>query len=89
MLCRDAISWLPELERGDAEVFVQWLLDSVIDLLRDDPVIPFRAVLAWELIFADLQREAEEELSELIEGKIDRYEIDEIVSSLVEEEEAE
>ena len=42
VLCREAIAWLPELERADAEAFVEWLLDSVIDLLKDDPTTPPR-----------------------------------------------
>ena len=90
VLCHDATDWLPTLERGDAEDFAEWLIDSVIDLLLDDPAVPRRTRFAWELMFADLRRDAERELGEQIDGKTDRYDcIDEIVKALDEEESGE
>ena len=85
--CFSATMWLDELGSRDAGAFVDWLIDSIIAALRTDPAIARRAVLAWELAFADLRRQAVFGMTQLIGGCVDRSDcIEIIVTELLENE---
>ena len=85
--CFSATMWLDVLGSRDAGAFIDWLIDSIIAALRSDQTIPRRTVLAWELAFADLRRQAEIGMTQLIDGCVDRSDcIEKIVTELLENE---
>ena len=69
----DQATWLcPALDAGDAGAFVDWLVDLAITALRKDPRMPRLLFDDWSLVLADWRRQAERELTTMIEDKVDR-----------------
>jgi hypothetical protein len=83
---QEALDSLPALDRGDACWEVDQTIDRIIDVLRDDPRFPKLTRLDYELLFADVRRDAEETLTELIDGKTDAHAAaEEIVRAIIDE----
>jgi hypothetical protein len=88
--CYEATWLCPALDEDDAVGFVDRLVDVAISALRKHPHTPQLSFYDWQLVLGDWRRQAERELTNIIEGKIDRDDvIDEIVRELMGDDEDE
>jgi hypothetical protein len=68
----DALEFgVDELGEGDASGIVHEILEGVIAVLRRDPRMPKLSLLEWELLLADVGARCTENVTELIDGKVD------------------
>src|SRR5690349_23689875 len=81
-ICIDAAWGLPQLDGSDADKFIDNLIDGVIATLRADPKVIVRDARTWLLFFGDLRRLAADELTGLIEGRVD---LDETIDAIARE----
>jgi hypothetical protein len=70
------------LEDGDAIAFVSCLIEQIVDVLSRHPRMPRLSYDEWSLIFADLRCRLEEQVTDLIEGKVDA---DDFIETAVEQ----
>jgi hypothetical protein len=79
----DAVDWLDVLTRADAAVLASSIIDNLIDELREElqnnPTIPKRTFLEWQLLLANLRNLVEEQVAELIENRVDLREVIETI----------
>jgi len=67
-LCFDAVTWIDVLGEGDAHTATREILDRVADTLRRDPGMPRLTRDGWDLLLADVRRQAAEDLARRIAG---------------------
>jgi hypothetical protein len=79
-LCYDGTDSLDVLERADASWLADQIIDDVINELRAIAGTPKQSHYDWLLVLGDLRRDIEDELTDLID---DRVELREAIRAIV------